>query len=78
MASVLQSSEQAPFTSEFVGSILATDRLMRKESVNALSKVVGFPRPLRFPLTRKLTGWIRLSTVKKVITIAVRINSPRS
>jgi hypothetical protein len=44
---VAQLSEQAPFTSEIVGSILVTDScmtLMWKESVNALPKVVGFLR----------------------------------
>jgi hypothetical protein len=44
-----QSSEQAPFTSEYMGSILATDSC--EESVNALPKVVGFLRVLRFPPT---------------------------
>jgi hypothetical protein len=46
-ASVAQSSEQGPFTSQFVGSILAVQTRV-KESVNALPKVVGF---LRFPPT---------------------------
>jgi hypothetical protein len=59
-ASVAQSSEQAPFTSEIMavmGSILATDScmaLMWKESVNALPKVVGFLRVLQFPPTRNV------------------------
>ena len=44
-----QSSEQTPFTSEFVGSILATDSC--EEPVNALTKVVGYLRVLRFPPT---------------------------
>ena len=61
-ASVAQSSEQAPFTSEIVGSILATDScmtLMWKESVNALPKLVGFLRVLRFPPTGNVdrVGW---------------------
>ena len=51
-SSVAQSSEQAPFTSEFVGLILATDSC--EESVNALPKVVGFLRVLRFPPTGKV------------------------
>ena len=61
-ASVAQSSEQATFTSEIVGSMLATDScmtLMWKESVNALPKVVGFLRVLRFPPTGNVdrVGW---------------------
>jgi hypothetical protein len=52
-ASVAQSSKQAPFTSEFVGSILATDSCELKESVNALPKVMGFLRALRFPSHRE-------------------------
>ena len=50
--SVAQSSEQAPFTSENVGWILATDSF--EESANALAKVVGFLRVLRFPPTGKV------------------------
>ena len=46
-ASVAQSSE--PFTSAFVGPILATDSY-----VNALAKVVGFLGVLRFPATGKV------------------------
>jgi hypothetical protein len=48
-----QSSEQAPFNSEIVSSILATDswRLYSICDVNALPKVVGFLRVLRFPPT---------------------------
>ena len=47
-----QSSEQARFTSEFVGSILAKDSC--EESVNALPKVVGILQVLRFPPTGKV------------------------
>jgi hypothetical protein len=46
---VAQSSEQAPFTSGVVGSILTTDSCMTfmwKESVNALPRVVGSPGTL--------------------------------
>ena len=48
-----QSSDQAPSTSEIVGSILATDSCEKSQSrsVNALPKVVGFLRALLFPLT---------------------------
>ena len=55
MALVAWSSEQVPFSSEFVGSILTKDS--HEESVNALPKVVGFFRVLRFPPQGKLTGW---------------------
>jgi hypothetical protein len=57
---------QATFTSEIVGSVLATDSC--EESVNALPKVVGFLRVLWFPPTGKLTGWVRINTVKKVMS----------
>ena len=40
--------------------------LMGKESVNTLSKVVGFLRGLRFPPTGKLTGWVRINTDREV------------
>jgi hypothetical protein len=71
--SVAQSSEQAPFTSEIVGSILATDSCMTlvwKESVNALPKVVGF---LRFPPTGNIdrVGW-DYSSIPDPSTVAVR------
>ena len=45
-------SEQAPSTSEIVGSILAM--VSFEESVNALPKVVGFLRVLWFPPTGKV------------------------
>jgi hypothetical protein len=53
---VAQSSEQAPFTSEFVGSSLTTDSCVDscEKSVNALPKVVGFLRVLQFPPTGKV------------------------
>jgi hypothetical protein len=48
-----RSSEQAPFTSEIVE--LRTHMTLKwKESVNALPKVVGFLRVLRFPPTGKV------------------------
>ena len=50
--SVLYSREQAPFTSEFVCSILATDSPIKR--VDALLKVVGFFHVLRFPPTGKV------------------------
>ena len=70
-ASVAQWSVRSPFTSEVAGSILSGNfpsatRLMRKESVNTLPKVVGFLRALRFPPTGKLTGWFRINTDREV------------
>jgi hypothetical protein len=46
----MELGEQATFTSEFVGWILATDSC-EKSKVNALPKVVGFLRVLWFPPT---------------------------
>ena len=57
---VAQSSEQEPFTSEIVGSILATEvrsTLCRKSWV-----ISGFLQQ------GKLTEWVRLNTVRKVIS----------
>ena len=52
---------------------------MLKESVNALPKVVGFLRELRFPPTGKVDrahAWVRINIVRKVISlIVVKINS---
>ena len=54
----------------------ASALLMRKESVNTLPKVVGFLRALRFPPTRKLTGWVRINTAREVkYSIVVKIAS---
>ena len=61
------SSEPAPFTSEFVGSILATDSREKSQSTLCrmswvLSGCSGFlPQG-------KLTGWVRINTVRKVIS----------
>ena len=47
---VAQSSEQAPVTSEIVGSIPTSDSWhSREEFVDALPTVVDFLRVLRFP-----------------------------
>ena len=59
--SVAQSSEQAPFTFRFVGSILATDSCEESQSTLCRNSWVfsGFlPQG-------KLTGWVRINTVKK-------------
>jgi hypothetical protein len=53
-----KSSEQASFTSEFVGSILATDSV----------KSWVFSGCSGFLPHGKLTGWVRINTVKKVIS----------
>jgi hypothetical protein len=63
---VVHSSEQSPFTSEIVGSILAANTWHLCENVGqrALLKVGGFLRVLQFPPTgnvdrvgRALEGW---------------------
>jgi hypothetical protein len=54
---VAESSEKSPFTSEIVGSTLATDSCANsceKSCVTALPKVVGFLRAFRFPPTGKV------------------------
>jgi hypothetical protein len=67
-AFVAQSSEQTPFTSEFVGSIsLATESCEKSQSTVCrkswvLSVCSGFLSQ------EKLTGWVRINTVKKVIS----------
>jgi hypothetical protein len=68
--SVAQSTEQAPFTSEIVGSILATDSREKSQSTLfrkswVLSGRSGFLRQ------GKLVGWVRIkdmNTVMKVIS----------
>jgi hypothetical protein len=41
---------------------------MWKESVNYLEKVVGFSGFSGFLPQGKLTGWVKINTVKKVIS----------
>ncbi len=74
-ASVAQWLEHSPFTSEVVGSILSENvvNVTRtqcsthvKRLVNALPKVVGFLRAVRFPPTWKLTEWVRINTDREV------------
>jgi hypothetical protein len=73
--SVAQSDEQAPFTSEFVGSILATDSCEKSQSTLCRKSWV-FSGCSGFLPQGKLTGWVyRINTVKKVITIVVKIIS---
>ena len=66
-ASVAQSSEQAPFTSEIVGSILATDSCEKSQSTLCRKSWVFSGRSGFLP-QGKLTGWVRINTVKKVIS----------
>ena len=73
-ASVAQLSEQAPFTSEIVGSILATDSCEKSQST-LCRKLWVFSGCSGFLPQGKLTGWVRINTAKKVITIVVKINS---
>jgi hypothetical protein len=68
-ASVAQSSEQAPFTSEPVGSILATDSCEKNQSTLCRKSWV-FPGYSGFLPQGKLTGRVT-TTVKKAITIVV-------
>jgi hypothetical protein len=68
-----ESSEQAPFTSEIVGSILATDSCEKSQSTLCRKSWV-FSGCSGFLPQGKLTGWVRINTVKKVITIVVKIN----
>jgi hypothetical protein len=63
--SVVQSSEQAHFTSEFVGSILATDSCEKSQSTLYRKSWVFSGRSGFLPQA-KLTGWVRINTVGKV------------
>jgi hypothetical protein len=65
--SVAQSSEQAPFTSENVGSSLTMDSCEKSQSTLCRKSWV-FSGCSGFLPQRKLTGWVRINTVKKVIS----------
>jgi hypothetical protein len=54
-----------PFTSEFVGSILATDSCEKSLSTLCRKSWVFSGRSGFLP-QGKLTGWVRINTVKKV------------
>jgi hypothetical protein len=71
---VCMSSVQAPFTSEIAGLILATDSCEKSRSTLCRKSWV-FSCRSGFLLQEKLTGWVRINTVKKVITVVVKINS---
>ena len=58
--SVAQSSEQAPFTSEIMGSILATDSCERSLSLLCRKSFVFSGRSGFLP-QGKLTGWVRIN-----------------
>jgi hypothetical protein len=65
-ASVTQSSEQASFTSEIMGSILATDSCEKSRSTLyrkswVLSECSGF-----LPQCKLAGWWVRMNTVRKV------------
>ena len=62
-ASVAQSSEQAAFTSEIVGSILTTVSCEKSQSTLCRKTWCSGFLP-----QRKLTGWVRINTVEKVIS----------
>ncbi len=69
-----QWSERSPFTSEVAGSILSENvlnvtRTQCSTHVKKLSRHSAESRflwALRFPPTGKLTGWVRINTVRKV------------
>ena len=63
--SVAQLSEQAPFTSEFVGWILATDSCEKSQSTLCRKSLVFSGRSGFLP-QGKLTGWVRINMVRKV------------
>jgi hypothetical protein len=63
---VAQSSDQAPFTSEVVGSILARVKRVRQDSVES------------FLPQGKLPGWVRINTVRGVISHAIYTDSDYS
>ena len=65
--SVAQSSEQAPFTSEL-------ESCEKNQSMLCQKSWVSSGRSCFLP-QGKLTGWIWINTVEKVITIVVKINS---
>jgi hypothetical protein len=48
-----------------ISTIISIKDSCEKESVNGLPKVVGFHRVLRFLAYGKLTGWVRINTIKK-------------
>ena len=66
-ASVAQSSEQTPFTSEFLGSNPATDSCEKSQSTLCRKSWV-FSGCSSFLPQEKLIGWVRINTVKKVIS----------
>ena len=60
-------SEQAPFISEMVGSILTTDSCEKSQST-LYRKSWVFSGCSSFLPQGKLTGWVRINTVRNVIS----------
>ena len=60
-------SEQAPFISEIVGSILTTDSCEKSRSTLCRKSWV-FSGCSSFLPQGKLTGWVRINTVRNVIS----------
>ena len=58
---------KTPFTSEFVGSILAMDSCEKSQSTLCRKSWV-FSECSGFLSQGKLTGWVRINTVRKVIS----------
>jgi hypothetical protein len=69
--SVVQSSGQGPFTSEIVGSILATDSCEKSQSTLCRKSWV-FSGCSGFLPQGKLTGWVRIIPLTDPSTVAVR------
>ena len=57
-------SEQAPFTSDIVASIFATDSCEKSQSTLCRKSLVFFGCSGFLP-QGKLTGWVRINTVEK-------------
>jgi hypothetical protein len=66
-ASVAQSSQQAPFTSENVSSIPAMDSCEKSRSTLCRKSCVVSGRSGFLP-QGKLSGWFRINIVRKVIS----------
>ncbi len=67
MVSVALSLEQAPFTSEIVGSILATNS--GEKSLSTLSKVVAFSGYSGFLPQGESTGWVVINIISIIIVV---------
>jgi hypothetical protein len=63
----VQSSEPAHFTSEIVGYVFATDSCEKSCLHSAESCGFSPGAPVSFLPQGKLTGWVRINIVRKVI-----------